>query len=878
MSLPIFGPRIGAILVCLFVVGLPPFARGAEGALSAADEVVPIPASGGIVELRTTVQQLSVGALLPADLPANSFWIEAEDFDYHGGQSKPEASVMPYLGGAYSNVAQAERPINGVDLRRPAPGPLNTQGALAAYRYRTDIPGWIDEAAKRPDYYVPMGQTFLNEEGPVANTRPGGVVPPLNYRIGWNNASWYNYSRTVPDGTYTAYAAASFYDSSPPEPGQIDATFSMVTAGVGTSNQTLRTLGTFFGAARGMVDTLTPLKNEDGSQAVFNVRGRTTFRYFCVSGDSDYVVLVPVTNIPARIVEMTPADRSTPHRSSPVIVKMEDFSSAVVPETVTLTLDGVDVTADTRVTQTGGVTELQYTPSPIWAANSAHQYVVRFADNALPPRVTSVTNSFTVNPLGAPGTFLIEAEDFDFDGGKTKSEASEMPYFGGAYEGLGAVYEVDYRNSDALDAAEGGVNYRTGPGDLMQAGTHVDMDQDLVNTPEGRYRGSWDVAVSYKIGWVTAFDWQNYTRTFPSGVYSAYAALSFGSITNPPAPHQLAGNLGQVVSGAATTNQTVLSLGSFDAPGTGRWGLNSLVPLRDAAGSLSTISLDGEVTLRYNCVSGDVDYLVLIPGALALAPEIIASSGSQEVDVGAIAVLEVRAVGTSPLRYQWRLNGQPIPGAEQPTLALNGVALADAGHYDVVVSNDRGSVTSSPATLVITSANYPPTFVKGADLSVNEDAGAQSVANWATAISAGPTNESTQTLAFVVTNDNHALFATQPAIALDGALAFTPAANAAGTATVSVVLKDDGGTENGGQDTSAAQTFTIEVVRVDSPQIEGISWDQDQLQIRWEGGHLLQWAPDPTGPWTDLPEAGSPFTVVPDAGHRFYRLKALDGQ
>ena len=86
-----------------------------------------------------------------------------------------------------------------------------------------------------------------------------------------------------------------------------------------------------------------------------------------------------------------------------------------------------------------------------------------------------------------------------------------------------------------------------------------------------------------------------------------------------------------------------------------------------------------------------------------------------------------------------------------------------------------------------------------------------SVANWATAISAGPADEAVQTLAFTLTNDNSALFSVPPAVAANGTLSYTVAGNAVGVATVSVTLKDNGGTANGGIDTSAVQTFTITV-------------------------------------------------------------------
>ena len=85
-------------------------------------------------------------------------------------------------------------------------------------------------------------------------------------------------------------------------------------------------------------------------------------------------------------------------------------------------------------------------------------------------------------------------------------------------------------------------------------------------------------------------------------------------------------------------------------------------------------------------------------------------------------------------------------------------------------------------------------------------------------ISKGPANESTQVLTFGVTNNNNALFSVQPAIDATGNLTYTLAANANGLATVTVILKDDGGVANGGADTSGPQTFTITVNAVnDAP-------------------------------------------------------------
>jgi VCBS repeat-containing protein len=74
-------------------------------------------------------------------------------------------------------------------------------------------------------------------------------------------------------------------------------------------------------------------------------------------------------------------------------------------------------------------------------------------------------------------------------------------------------------------------------------------------------------------------------------------------------------------------------------------------------------------------------------------------------------------------------------------------------------------------------------------------------------------------LTFIVSNDDTALFLVQPAISADGTLSYTSAADASGSAIVTVTLSDDGGTANGGVDTSAPQTFGITVNAVNDPPV-----------------------------------------------------------
>ncbi len=147
------------------------------------------------------------------------------------------------------------------------------------------------------------------------------------------------------------------------------------------------------------------------------------------------------------------------------------------------------------------------------------------------------------------------------------------------------------------------------------------------------------------------------------------------------------------------------------------------------------------------------------------------------------------------------------PATNQPGTATITINLKDSG------GTANGGVDTSPNqtfVITVTAVNQAPSFIKGADQSAFDYNGAQTVTGWATAISAGP-NEGGQTVNFIVSNSNSSLFSTAPAVSATGTLTYTPALAQSGAATVSVQIHDNGGTANGGADTSAVQTFVINV-------------------------------------------------------------------
>lgn len=171
----------------------------------------------------------------------------------------------------------------------------------------------------------------------------------------------------------------------------------------------------------------------------------------------------------------------------------------------------------------------------------------------------------------------------------------------------------------------------------------------------------------------------------------------------------------------------------------------------------------------------------------------------------------------------------PLVGADGTLTYTPGVNASGSAIITLVLQDSGGTAsggvdTSAPQTFVIsvTDVNGAPSFIKGTDQVVLEDAGPQSVPGWATAIDDG--DGGTQVLAFIITNNTDpGLFSVQPAVAADGTLTYTPAANANGTSTITLVLQDDGGTANGGVDTSPAQSFVINVTALnDPPQVTGV--------------------------------------------------------
>ena len=137
-----------------------------------------------------------------------------------------------------------------------------------------------------------------------------------------------------------------------------------------------------------------------------------------------------------------------------------------------------------------------------------------------------------------------------------------------------------------------------------------------------------------------------------------------------------------------------------------------------------------------------------------------------------------------------------------------------SGSSIITITADDGALGNTNSTnlvLTVQLVNQPPSFnLAISNVFVSQYNVAVSVPAAITNISAGPANQSSETVSFVVTNGNSSLFLSPPTVDASGTLNFTPGIQG-GVVTVGVRAVNSGGTANGGVNTSSYQTFKITI-------------------------------------------------------------------
>ena len=170
-------------------------------------------------------------------------------------------------------------------------------------------------------------------------------------------------------------------------------------------------------------------------------------------------------------------------------------------------------------------------------------------------------------------------------------------------------------------------------------------------------------------------------------------------------------------------------------------------------------------------------------------------------------------------------SGYPAISGSPRKLILRYATNANGSSNITIRATDSGGLfVETTFKVTVTAINDAPTLDFISDpAAILEDALKQTVN--LTGIGSGAANES-QTISITATSDNKALIpdptVTYTSAQTKGSLSYTPVANANGQATITVTVKDNGGTANGGVDTFV-RTFVVRVTAVnDAPTLDAI--------------------------------------------------------
>ncbi|MBI5472803.1 MAG: carbohydrate binding domain-containing protein, partial [Ignavibacteriae bacterium] len=298
-----------------------------------------------------------------------------------------------------------------------------------------------------------------------------------------------------------------------------------------------------------------------------------------------------------------------------------------------------------------GATSSSYTTPPATASDNglAFRCIVGNSAGAATSNNAILTVTATSDPqtpfrgvpFAIPG--LIEAEDFDNGG-----------------EGI-AYHDLEATN-------QGGA-YRTSGVDIL---------------------GTGDVNGGYKIGYVQAGEWLEYTvNVAQAGTYTITARVA--------APGS-GGTFHIEMNGADVTGPRVV-------PNTGSWDSFQDVVMSgialNAGQQILRLSLNANGTTGW---IGDLNFINITSGGGSsnTPPTITTQPSDQSVAPGETATFSVAASGSSPLSYQWQRNGGNISGATSSSYTTPAVSAGDnASTFRVIVSNPFGAVTSNTAVLTV---------------------------------------------------------------------------------------------------------------------------------------------------------------------------------
>jgi len=205
------------------------------------------------------------------------------------------------------------------------------------------------------------------------------------------------------------------------------------------------------------------------------------------------------------------------------------------------------------------------------------------------------------------------------------------------------------------------------------------------------------------------------------------------------------------------------------------------------------------------------------------------SNENQNLTVTAICsnldIISISEIDYSPL------NGSAIFDIYANQNAYGGPTLITVTINDGQVENN---ITEKMFKVFVEPVNDQPIFDPGPNQVVHAGSDIQIITNWASNISAGP-KEFNQNLTFNISTNDSSLFELVPKILADGTLLYKPSQSNYGIAYVQVILCDDGGIENNGNNCNISKEFQINV----KPKIPDFELGSDIIVFEDSGFQMI---------------------------------------
>jgi hypothetical protein len=495
--------------------------------------------------------------------PVTYLW-EAEDWDFNSGTyiNNPDLCSAPGNPNCYFGKVG----VANVDE-------FNTTGASGPFR-----PGDPMGQAPSGDYFRPN----LFAAG-VTDYRIDPFVGTAGSFVG---SEWVNYTRDWPTSTnwIIARVSCNIGDSGSLLLSQITLT--------ATNN-----LGTFTingGLGYSAFENIY-LKDTNGNNANIILNGKATLRV--TSGGNllpNFFMLVAAQLDLPVLSGMYPTGKHPFEPTNALSFTVTSSGATFPANSIKLNLDGIDASASLVITPPGPASTENVVYHGL-LTNAIHTAIIT-ATNSLGHGIR-VTNQFDTF---SQSNYMVEAEDFDYDGGQYVSASAWYP---DAYVGLGATTNIDFQHSPVEGEQWGAYRLDGIPESLVQNYV-VEARQKFVD--EG--------GIDFQLDWFAIGDWANYTRVYPTNNFYVYVR-SAGLLGTSYSMY-----LDQVVSGAGTTNQVTKRLGQWGALGLGSQPnlIYAWVPLTDGGLVAPVIvTLGGTNTLRISTTTGLCypNYFMLVPAS-----------------------------------------------------------------------------------------------------------------------------------------------------------------------------------------------------------------------------------------------------------------------